>query len=75
MKATCPKCGTRHTVPDEEVLKQIKGSKSLREKIASILGSLTGGKTRLNAAERRARAIKAVQAREAKRQNNSKKTI
>ena len=73
MKATCPKCGTRHAVPEEEVLKQIKGSKSLRGKIARILGSLTGGKTRLNAAERRARAINAVQAREAKRRNSSKK--
>ena len=69
LKATCPKCGTRHAVPDEEVLKRVKGSKALQEKIASILGSLTGGMTRLNAAERRARALKAVQAREVKRRN------
>lgn len=67
MKATCPKCGTRHTVPDKEVLRQVQGSKSLRGKIARILGQLTGGQTRLNAVERRARAIKAVKAREARR--------
>ena len=67
MKATCPKCGTRHAVPDDEILAHIKGSKRLRAKIATELGRLTGGKTRLNAAERRTRAIKAVQAREAKR--------
>lgn len=67
MQITCPKCGARHAVPDDEILKQVKGSKSLQGKIASVLGRLTGGKTRLNAAERRARALKAVQAREAKR--------
>lgn len=67
MKATCPKCGMRHAVPDDEILAHFKGSKRLRAKIATELGRLTGGKTRLNAAERRARAIKAVQAREARR--------
>lgn len=67
MKTTCPKCGTRHTVPEEAILRQIEGSKLLRDKAARILGRLTGGKTRLNAAERRARALKAVKAREAKR--------
>ena len=67
MKATCPKCGTRHAVPEEAILRQIEGSKSLRDSAARILGRLTGGKTRLNAEERRARALKAVKAREAGR--------
>ena len=68
MKTVCPKCGTRHVVPDEVILRQIEGSKSLRDSAARILGRLTGGKTRLNAEGRRARALKAVNAREAKRQ-------
>jgi hypothetical protein len=54
----------RHAVPADEILKHVKGSKRLRAKIATELGRLTGGKTRLNAAERRVRALKAVQARE-----------
>ena len=67
LKVMCPKCGTLYEVTDEAILKQVKTSKSLREKIATILGGLTGGKTRLNAVQRRERALKAVQAREAKR--------
>lgn len=74
MKATCPNCGTRHAVPEEAILKQVKGSKSLQAKIASVLGRLTGGKTRLNAEERRARALKAVQAREEGRRGKTSHT-
>lgn len=71
MKTTCPKCGTRHAVPEEAILRQIERAKSLRDKAARILGRLTGGKTRLNAEERRMRAIKAVRAREEKRRENT----
>ena len=68
MKVTCPKCGTRHTVPETAILQQIETFKSLRDKAARIIGRLTGGKTRLNVQERRIRALKAVRAREEKRQ-------
>lgn len=67
MKVTCPQCQTKHEITDDALLAQIERSSALRKKIASLLGKLTGGKTRLDAEGRRARAIKAVQAREAKR--------
>lgn len=67
MKVTCPKCSANHTVPDDVLLSHIKRSPSLRKKTASLLGKLTGGKTKLDAKGRRERAIKAVQTREAKR--------
>lgn len=67
MKTTCPKCKTGCDIPDEEILKHIERSEKLRSKVASLLGRLTGGQTKLDADGRRQRAIKAVQAREAKR--------
>jgi hypothetical protein len=67
MKTTCPKCKTGYDIPDGEILKHIERSEKLRSKVASLLGRLTGGQTKLDAAARRARAIKAVQAREEKR--------
>ncbi len=67
MKTTCPNCKTDHNVPEKDVLAYIERSPKLRSKVASLLEGLTGGQTRLDAEGRRARALKAVQAREAKR--------
>ncbi len=67
MKTTCPHCDKDHNVPDDEVLSYIERAPSFRKKVAALLGRLTGGKTKLDAEGRRARALKAVQAREAKR--------
>jgi len=67
MKTTCPKCKTSYDIPDGDILKHIERSEKLRSKVASLLGRLTGGQTKLDAEGRRERAKKAVQAREAKR--------
>ncbi len=67
MRITCPKCKYRQDVPDESILHEVERNPSLRSKIASILGKLTGGQTKLDAEGRRQRALKAVHAREAKR--------
>jgi hypothetical protein len=67
LKTTCPKCNCRYDISDKEILKHIERSGKLRSKVASLLGCLTGGQTRLDAEGRRQRAIKAVKAREAKR--------
>jgi hypothetical protein len=67
MKTTCPKCKTSYDIPEKEILRHIERSEKLRSKIASLLGRLTGGQTKLDAEARRERAKKAVQAREAKR--------
>ncbi len=67
MKTTCPKCKTSYDVPEKEILQHIERSEKLRSKVASLLGRLTGGQTRLDAEGRRERAKKAVQAREFKR--------
>ena len=69
MKTTCPKCQTNYDVPEKEILKHIERSEKLRSKVATLLGHLTGGQTKLDAEARRERAKKAVQAREAKRKN------
>lgn len=67
MKTTCPKCQTSYDVPDKEILKHIERSPKLRSKVAALLGRLTGGQTKLDAEGRRQRALKAVQARESRR--------
>ena len=67
MKTICPKCQNSYDISDKEILQHIERSPKLRSKVASLLGQLTGGKTRLDADGRRQRALKAVQAREAKR--------
>jgi hypothetical protein len=67
MKTTCPKCKTGYDIPDGEILKHIERSAKLRSKVAALLGRLTGGQTKLDADARRERALKAVRAREAKR--------
>lgn len=67
MKTTCPKCQNSHDISDKEILQHIERSEKLRSKVASLLGRLTGGQTKLDVAGRRQRAIKAVQARENKR--------
>ena len=67
MKTTCPHCKADHNVPDKDVLEYIERAPKLRAKVASLIGRLNGGKTKLDAEGRRARALKAVQAREAKR--------
>ncbi len=67
MKTTCPKCQTSYDIPDKEILAHIERSPKLRSKVASLLGRLTGGQTKLDAEGRRQRALKAVQARENKR--------
>jgi hypothetical protein len=67
MKTTCPHCNEKHNVPDEEILGYMERAPAFRKKVAALLGRLTGGKTKLDAEGRRARALKAVQAREAKR--------
>ncbi len=72
MKTTCPKCQEIHDIPDKEILKHIERSPKLRSQIASLLGRLSGGQTKLDAEGRRERALKAVRAREAKRRNASK---
>lgn len=71
MKVTCPECGANHLVSDAAILQGIERSKTLQIKAARILGRNTGGKTRLSAEDRRKRAIKAVRAREEKRQIHS----
>ena len=73
MKVTCPHCQTKHEITDDALLAQIERSSALRKKIASLLGKLTGGKTKLDAEGRRARALKAVQAREANREASQSK--
>ena len=67
MKTTCPKCRTIYDVPEKEILQHIERSEKLRSKVAALLGRLTGGQTKLDAEARRERALKAVRAREAKR--------
>ena len=67
LKTTCPKCETKYDISDKEILTQIERSPKLRSKVAALLGRLTGGQTKLDAEGRRLRALKAVQAREAKR--------
>jgi hypothetical protein len=67
MKTTCPKCQTSYDVPEKEILQHIERSEKLRSKVASLLGRLTGGQTKLDAVARRERALKAVQTRETKR--------
>ena len=67
MKTTCPKCKTGYDIPDGEILKHIERSEKLRSKVASMLGRLTGGQTKLDTEARHERALKAVRAREAKR--------
>lgn len=67
MKTTCPKCQTGYDISDKEILAHIERSPKLRSKVAALLGRLTGGQTKLDAEGRRQRALKAVQAREAKR--------
>jgi hypothetical protein len=67
MKTTCPKCQNSYDIPEKEILQHIERSEKLRSKVASLLGRLTGGQTKLDAEGRSARALKAVQAREAKR--------
>jgi len=67
MKVTCKKCGFRQAVPDDDILQAVEQEKSLRVKMFSLLGKLTGGLTKLDAEGRRQRALKAVRAREAKR--------
>ena len=69
MKTTCPKCKTSYDVPEKEILKHIERSEKLRSKVASLLGRLTGGQTKLDTEARHERALKAVRAREAKRNN------
>lgn len=54
-------------VPSQDILRHIESDKDFQPKVASLLGRLTGGQTRLSAKARRIRALKAVQAREAKR--------
>ena len=67
MKTTCPHCNADHNVPDNDVLDYIERASKFRAKVAALLGRLTGGQTHLDAEGRRARALKAVRAREAKR--------
>ncbi len=67
MKTTCPKCSERFNVEDETILDAIRHQANLRAKAATLIGQMTGGKTKLDAEARRKRAIKAVQARESKR--------
>lgn len=67
MKTHCPRCGAAFGVSEDEILDRINRSKTLRSKVASMLGKMTGGKTTLDADGRRKRALKAVRAREAKR--------
>jgi hypothetical protein len=67
MKTTCPKCQNSYDISDKEILKHIERSPKLRSKVASLLGRMTGGQTKLDAKGRRQRALKAVQAREARR--------
>lgn len=67
MKTTCPKCQNSYDISDQEILQHIQRSGRLRSKVASLLGRLTGGKTKLDAEGRSERARKAVQAREARK--------
>jgi hypothetical protein len=67
MRTTCPKCQTSYDVPEKDIIRHIEQSGKLRSKVAALLGRLTGGQTRLDAEGRRQRALKAVQAREARR--------
>jgi hypothetical protein len=69
VKTTCPKCQASYDISDKEILAHIERSPRLRAKVAALLGRLTGGQTKLDAEGRRQRALKAVQAREAKRNN------
>lgn len=67
MKTTCPKCETKYDISEKEILAHIERSPKLRSKVSALLGRLTGGQTKLDAEGRRQRALKAVQAREAKK--------
>ena len=67
MKTTCPKCQTSYDISHKEILAHIERSPKLRSKVAALLGRMSGGQTKLDAEGRRQRALKAVQAREAKR--------
>jgi hypothetical protein len=75
MKTTCPNCQTRYDIPEKEILQHITRSEKLRSKVASLLGRLTGGHSKLDAEARRERAKKAVQARENKRRDASVKGL
>lgn len=67
LAVTCPECEAKVPVWDEIILEEVTKDPQLRKKVASVLGAITGGKTKLDAEGRRQRALKAVQAREAKR--------
>lgn len=67
MKHKCPDCGNKIEISDQEILKYIERSKTMQREVASMLGRMTGGKTKLDAEGRHQRALKAVRAREAKR--------
>ena len=53
MKTTCPNCKADHNVPDKDVLEYIERAPKLRAKVASLIGRLNGGKTKLDAEDRR----------------------
>ena len=67
MKTTCPHCKTSYDVPDKTVLEYIERAPKFRAKVSALIGRLTGGQTKLDAEGRRQRALKAVRARESKR--------
>ncbi len=71
IKIKCPKCGYSVGIADGTVLHEVKRNRLLRGKVASMLGKLTGGQTKLDAEGRRQRALKAVAAREARKQKHS----
>lgn len=67
----CPVCKAKVHVADDVILDGVKYKPALRTKVASLLGAMTGGKTKLDEEGRRQRALKAVQAREAKRRKGN----
>ena len=72
MTVPCPVCNRRIPVPDVAILDEVKRTPALRKKVASLLGTMTGGNTKLDAEGRRQRALKAVQAREANKKKEKR---
>lgn len=60
-------------IPDQAILTYIGNNDRFRKKVQKLLGQLTGGKTKLTAEERSARASNAAKAGVEKRKANLQK--
>jgi hypothetical protein len=74
MKHTCTKCGRTDNVPERDILAYIERSTAFAARVRKLIARLNSAKGHqsMTAEQRRARAKKAVAAREAKRAEKGK---